>query len=139
MSKLMSAANRLYINFLAAIDYSGSGIKDLDELSRPVNDWNRTLRGFNLSHGDDLDLFLAIARHEFTISGCRNKKLRGLLKRNSPQISRMLNRLNGHGLIHKIAQTYKHYLTALKFKVVTTALKLGEMFIILSLAGHSQK
>jgi hypothetical protein len=136
MSELMSAANRRYIDFLAAIDDPSAGIKDLDEISRPVNDGNRTFRGFNLFHGDDLNLFLAIARGEFVISGCRNKNLRHLLKRNGPQISRMLKRLNTHGLIKKIGRTYKYYLTALGLKVVTTALKLREMLIIPSLAGY---
>ncbi len=139
MSELMSAANRRYIDFLAAIDDPSAGIKDLDEISRPVNDGNRTFRGFNLFHGDDLDLFLAIARGEFTISGCRNKNLRQLLKRNGPQISRMLKRLKTHGLIKKIGRTYKYYLTALGLKVVTTALKLREMFIIPSLAGYQPR
>jgi len=139
MSELMSAANRRYIDFLAAIDDPSAGIKDLDEISRPVNDGNRTFRGFNLFHGDDLDLFLAIARGEFTISGCRNKNLRQLLKRNGPQISRMLKRLKTHGLIKKIGRTYKYYLTALGLKVVTTALKLREMFIIPSLAIYQPR
>lgn len=136
MSELMSAANRRYIDYLAAINDPSAGIKDLDELSKPVSDGNRTFRGFNLFHGDDLDVFLAIARGEFTISGCRNKNLRELLKRNGPQISRMLKRLKTHGLIKKIGRTYKYYLTALGLKVVTTALKLREELIIPSLAGY---
>jgi hypothetical protein len=126
MSELMSAANRRRIDYLAAMDDPSAGIKNLEELSRPINDGNRTFRAFNLFHGDDLDLFYAIVRGEFTISGCRNRNLRELLKRNGPQISRMLRGLKTHGLIKKICRTYKYYLTALGLKVVTTALKLRE-------------
>jgi hypothetical protein len=137
MSELMSAANRRYLDFVAAIDDPSAGIKNLDEISRPATDGNRTFRGFNLFHGDDLELFLAIARGEFTISGCRNKNLRGMLNRTGSQVSRMLKRLRTHVLIKKIGRTYKYYLTTLGTKVVTTALKLREMFIIPSLAGYA--
>jgi hypothetical protein len=135
MSELMKAANRRYIDFVAAIDDRSAAIKDLDAVSRPASDGNRTFRGFNLFHGDDLDLFLAIARGEFMISGCRNKNLRGLLNKTGAQVSRMLKRLKTHGLIKKIRRTYKYYLTTLGTRLVTTALKLREMFIIPSLAG----
>jgi DNA-binding Lrp family transcriptional regulator len=127
MFDLMKASNRRYIDFVAAIDDPSAGIKDLDRISRPANDVKRSLRGFNLFHGDDLDLFLAIARGEFTVSGCRNKNLRELLQKTGPQVSRMLKRLRTHGLIKKIGRTYKYYLTALGLRVVTTALKLREM------------
>ena len=49
------------------------------------------------------------------------------------RISRLLKRLRKHGLIKKIANTYKYYLTALGRKVTATALKLREMYIIPSL------
>jgi hypothetical protein len=107
MFDLMKASNRRYIDFVAAIDDPSAGIKDLDRISRPANDVKRSLRGFNLFHGDDLDLFLAIARGEFTVSGCRNKNLRELLQKTGPQVSRMLKRLRTHGLIKKIGRTYK--------------------------------
>ena len=136
MSELMSAANRRYLDFVAAIDDPSAGIKNLNEISRPVSDGTRSFRGFNLFHGDDLDLFIAIARGEFAISGCRNKNLRELLNRTGPQISRMLKRLKTHGLIKKIARTYKYYLTTLGTKVITTAMKLREMFIIPSLTAY---
>ncbi len=49
------------------------------------------------------------------------------------QVSRLLKRLRKHGLIKKIENTYKYYLTALGRKVTATALKLWEMYIIPSL------
>jgi hypothetical protein len=137
MSELMKASKRRYIDFIAAIDDPSAGIKDLDKVSRPVYDGKRSFKGFNLFHGDDLDLFLAIARGEFTVSGCRNKNLRTLLQKTGPQISRMLKRLRTHGLIKRIGRTYKYYLTVLGQNVVTTALKLRQMVIIPSLAGYA--
>jgi hypothetical protein len=42
----------------------------------------------------------------------------------------MIKRLRVHGLLKKIGKRYKYYLTKLGRTVVTTALKLRELFII---------
>ena len=42
-------------------------------------------------------------------------------------------RLRAHGLLKKIGERYKYYLTKLGRIVVTTALKLRELFVIPSL------
>ena len=134
--ELMQAFNRRYLEFISAIDDPTSAIRDLDGISRPTNDGNRSYRGFNLFHGDDLDLFQAIIRGQFNISGFQNRHLRQLLlTKTAHQISRMLKRLRQHGLIKKIANTYKYYLTALGRKVTANTLKLRQMCIIPSLRG----
>jgi predicted transcriptional regulator len=46
---------------------------------------------------------------------------------------RMIQRLRAHGLLKKIGKRYKYYLTKLGKIVVTTALKLRELFVIPSL------
>ena len=50
-----------------------------------------------------------------------------------PQLARMIKRLRVHGLLKKIGKRYKYYLTKLGRIVVTTALKLRELFVIPSL------
>jgi len=47
----------------------------------------------------------------------------------------MIKRLRVHGLLKKIGKRYKYYLTKLGRTVVTTALKLRELFIIPSLSA----
>jgi len=134
--ELMKASNRRYLEFISAIDDPTATIRDLNKISRPVKDDNRSYRGFNLFHGDDLDLFEVIIRGEFNISGFQNRNLRRYLTdKTSHQISRMLKRLRKHGLIKKIGNTYKYYLTALGRKATAIALKLREMCIIPSLRG----
>jgi len=129
-------ANRRYLAFISAIDDPTNAIKDLEKVSRPARADNRSYRGFNLFHGDDLDLFRVIIRGEFNISGFRNSELRNHMPgRSSGQISRMLKRLRKHGLIKKARHCYKYYLTALGRRVTATALKLREMFIVPSLRG----
>jgi hypothetical protein len=135
LCELMAAANQRYLEFVSAIEDPTVGIKNLDKISKPVEEGPRTYRGFNLFHGEDQSLFEAIVRGEFFIHGFQNRLLRLVLPdKSGPQISRMLKRLRMHGLIKKIHRTYKYYLTHLGKRVVTTALKLKTMLIIPSLA-----
>jgi hypothetical protein len=134
--ELMRSSNRRYLEFISAIDDPTSAIRQVNKISQPIKDDNRSYRGFNLFHGDDLDLFETIIRGEFNISGFQNRNLRRYLTdKTSHQISRMLKRLRKHGLIKKIGNTYKYYLTTLGRKVTAIALKLREMYIIPSLRG----
>jgi hypothetical protein len=136
LTELLCAANRRYIDFISAIDDPGSAQKDIEKISKPVSDNGRSYRGFNLFAGDDLDLFQAVLRGEFNISGLTARQIkRHLVGKTVHQISRMLKRLRTHGLIRKIGQTYKYYLTKLGRRIITTALKTRELFMIPSLRG----
>ena len=84
---------------------------------------------------DDQKLFQAVASGEFTISGFQNKGLRRKIEnKNTAQISRILKRLRSHGLVKKVANTYKYYLTRFGSKVITMGLKLKQLYIIPQLA-----
>jgi hypothetical protein len=134
--ELMKASNRRYLDFIAAIDDPSGGMKDLNKISRSVKEQDRSYRGFNLFDEDDIELFRAIVRGEFNISGFSNKALRKVIKgKKGHQVSRLLKRLHKHGLVKKITHTYKYYLTALGRRVTAIALKLREMYIIPSLRG----
>ena len=131
LREAMQAATRRYLDFISAIDDPTVSLKRLDQISRPVQDAQRTYRGFNLFHGDDLDVFRAIVRGEFNISGFMNRSLHAVLTHcNGPKISRLLRRLRNHGLIKKVGRTYKYYLTTLGRTVTAMALKLREMVIL---------
>lgn len=137
---LMGAANRRPRAFISTLEDPTGGLKDLDRISRAVRDDHRSYRGFNLFDGDDLDLFRALLRGQFNISGFQNRHLRSFLPgKKTHQIARLLRRLRKHGLIKKVAKTYKYYLTRLGRKVTAMALKLREMYIIPSLSGGIAK
>lgn len=128
---LMRAATRRYLDFLAAIDDPTPGLRTLEKIAAPVREGERSYRGFNLFHGADLDLFQAILRGEFTISGFQARQLRAILPGlSSAQLSRLLKRLRLHGLIKKIGKRYKYYLTTMGRTIATAALKLRELVII---------
>ena len=133
---LMGAANRRYLKFLSDLDDPTAGFKDLLKIAKRVRDpRDRSYRGFNLFGEDDLTLFEAIVAGEFTISGFRNRQLRDLIpNKSSGQMSRLLKRLRLHGLIKKVANSYKYYLTKLGRKVVILALKLRRLLVIPELA-----
>ncbi len=84
---------------------------------------------------DDVKLLVTLERGEFNISGFQNKTLhRFLADKSSGQISRILKRLNKHGIIKKIAKTYKYYLTSIGKAVIAAGLIVKEMSIIPVLA-----
>lgn len=135
LAELMRAANRRYLEFLSTLDDSSTGPKQLDRVTRPVREGERTYRGFNFLCDEDANLLLAITRGEFNISGFQNKDLRRCLPDyDGRQLSHMLKRLRTHGLIKKIGRTYKYYLTRFGRVVSATVLKLREFIIIPSLA-----
>ena len=130
MRELLHSSNHRYLAFLSQLDKPDSGSRQLDKISRPARQNERSYRGFNLFHGDDLDLFVSIARGEHCISGFRNRDLQRQLEMNGSQISRQLKRLRLHGLIKKIGRTYKYYLTCLGRSVVACALRLREEAVV---------
>lgn len=136
---LMWASNRRYLEFISTLDDPTAGLRDLEKIARPVREDGRSLPGFNLFDGEDLDLFVALERGEFNISGVANRNLRELLSKSGHQVSRLLKKLRVHGLIKKVGHCYKYYLTTLGRRVLATALRLREAVIIPSLCAASAK
>lgn len=138
LRELLVAANRRYLAFLSELDDPSAGLPNVEKIAQTVHKDERTYRGFNLLAKSDLDLFTALVRGEFHISGFKNKSLRPFLSGlTGAQVSRLLKRLRLHGLIQMVGRTYKYYLTTLGKRTVLTALKLRELVIIPSLAGAS--
>jgi hypothetical protein len=135
LRELLGAANRRYLAFLSDLADPSAGLDKVEKLAAPARKDDRTYRGFNPFEKGDLELFLALCRGEWQISGFQNRSLRrGLPGRTGPQVSRLLQRLHVHGLIRKIGHTYKYYLTKFGQEVVLTALKLRELVVIPALA-----
>lgn len=135
LRELLLAANRRYLEFLSTIEDPRPGNDKLNKLSRPAKDNDRSFPGFNFFDPEDELLFETIARGEYNISGFQNKNLRlHLPGKNPAQISRLLKRLRLHGLIKKVARTYKYYLTSFGKLVIATGLKLKHLVIIPHLA-----
>jgi len=138
LAELMRAANRRYLEFLSALDDPTAGIKDLDKISKPTSDGQRTYRGINLLAGEDRAALEAIVRGEFNLSGFQSRHLRDLLPgMTRSQVWRLLKRLRTHGLIKKVGRTYKYYVTRLGKTVIAAALKLRRFLLIPAMTGEA--
>jgi hypothetical protein len=131
LQDLLRAANQRYLKFISDIETPEVGVQKLHQLAETKLDNNRRYKGFNLFTEEDTSFFRLLLRGEFFISGFTNKRLRQHLPdKSSSQVSRLLKRLRVHGLVKRVANTYKYYLTAFGRQVVTMALKLREMVVI---------
>lgn len=135
LAELLGAANRRYLEFLSALDQPDAGIREVERIAEPVRENDRPFRGFNLFRSDDLDLFQAVVRGEFAISGLRNRDLQRHLGKSPGQVSRLLKSLRLHGLIKKIGRTYKYYLTRLGQAVTAAALRLRDAIVLPTLGA----
>jgi hypothetical protein len=130
--EILAAACARYLGFLGTLEDDTPQRHDLDQISRTVrDDQERTWRGFNLFLKEDQKVLLAILRGEFAIHGLSNKRLRALLaQKTSAQIARILRRLRNHGLIKRVARTYRYYLSALGQRLILAARKLFDHVLI---------
>jgi hypothetical protein len=136
LTELMGAANQRYIDFLSSLEDPSAGFKHLDKLGETTHEKERSYRGFNLFDREDLKLFEIIARGEFLISGFQNRNLRDFMPGyNSGKVSRLIRCLRAHGLLKKVRNTYKYYLTKLGQKIVLAALKVRRFMLVPAAAG----
>lgn len=131
LKEIMNQSNVRYLEFVSTIETKRVERKRLIKFAQSKVKNNRNYKGFNLFDKNDLVILQAIIRAEFNIYGFQNKSLRKIIRNfNTGKISRLLKRLQVHGLIKKIGKTYKYYLTKLGKKVIITAMKLKELVLI---------
>ena len=93
------------------------------------------MKGINFFNELDEKILLAIADGKFTINGFRSKNLKkDFSDLPAWKISNILKRLKILGLIRKVSNSYKYYITSLGRKTITTGLYLKNQIIIPSLA-----
>jgi hypothetical protein len=138
LQRLLAAANRRYLDFVSALDDPSQGNKALGKVCETKIDAQRPYKGFNFFASADLRLFEIILRGEHNIHGLRNAQLRARLPQLSTgQVSRILKRLRVHGVIKRIAHTYKYYVTSLGKRVLTAGLQIRHMLFPNVLAAGS--
>ncbi len=130
LRQVMRAANDRYLASMACLDNPDAGQKAIAKMAAPAKTKGRSFRGFNLFLNPDYRLFLTLGRGEWAISGFRAADLRAHIDGLSPgRSSYILKRLRTHGLIKKVAHTYKYYLTTLGRRVLVTASVIREYFV----------
>jgi hypothetical protein len=130
LRRLMHAANNRYLAFMACLDNPDAAQKALAKMAARAKVKGRSFRGFDLFLDPDYRLFLTLARGEWSISGFRARDLRQYIDGLSAgRASYLIKRLRTHGLIKKVAHSYKYFFTKLGRRVVVTALVIREYFV----------
>ncbi len=133
---IVSASNNRYLEFISAIDDNTIGHKKLEKATGVKTVENRNYKGLNFFCKADKKIVLTLARGEFNIYGFRCKDLAEyLVHYSSDQLSRLLKRLRVHGLIKKIGNSYKYYLTIVGKKIITCSQKVINMVMIPQLSN----
>jgi DNA-binding MarR family transcriptional regulator len=130
LAENLNASNKRYLEFISAFNNREVGRKRLIKITSSKNDNNRNYKGFNFFNDQDLSVLMAILRGEFNINGFRNKALQKLLGYNGSKISRLIKRLKVHGLIKKVAGSYKYYITKIGKETIIMAQKIKEMVLV---------
>ena len=138
LTKLCQSSNARYLDFISSFEDNSQGMKNLLKISKKETDKNRSYREFNFFNENDAEILTALTSGEFNINGFRNKNIREnkILKNkyNSAQMSRIIKRLHVFGLIKKVKNSFKYYLTKFGKKVISAGLIVKEFNIIPALA-----
>jgi hypothetical protein len=139
LREVLFAANQRYLKFISTIATPQVGVQKLHKLAETKTEDNHRHKGFNLFSEEDTCLFRSLLQGEFFISGFTNQQLRSqyLPHKSASQVTRLLKRLRVHGVIKKVGNRYKYYLTDFGRETAVMALKLREMVVIPQLAFAS--
>jgi hypothetical protein len=130
-------ANRRYLEALAAAQPNGEGVAALDALCRSRNRNGRHHARFNPLQPADLALFRAVLAGANTIVGFRNHDLVHHLyprpaktpdeqRRRCARVSRLINKLRGHGLCAKVRGARLYRVTPHGHRVLAAALAIHD-------------
>jgi len=132
LAEAMEKCNRRYLEFISGFIDRTAERHDLRAVTESVIDEKeRSHRGVNFFKKEDLEFIVAIAQGEHQISGLRNRTLqRHLPDWSPPKIGRVLRRFRALGLIKKVINTTKYYLTKLGKDTLIAGLQLRERVVI---------
>jgi len=128
------AANRRYLDALAAAGDPGDSQHRMRQLARSVHTKGRSHRGLNPARQEDVELLAAVMRGEHSIQGFRNADLRQQLfgptadtrtrRRQSQKVGRLLALLHAHRLIARIPRSRRWRVTVDGHRTMATILRL---------------
>jgi hypothetical protein len=120
-AEISERAAERYLDALAGVEEQTTVQELIERFGQPRPWHGRRVRGLD-PFGEDRALLQAVRRGEFTLNGFRNRDLQNFFfaapapdvperRRRSAWISRKLRLLRAHGLIRKLAGTYRYQLT----------------------------
>ena len=135
LQETLQAVNQRYLKAISEIDTPQLGLKKLNQLTQTQVEGNHRYKGFHLLTEEDSSLFRLLLSGDFAIRGLTNAQLRAQLgEKSSSQISHLLKRLRLHGLLTKVAHSYRYYLSDFGRQVAALVLTLHSTVCIPLLA-----
>ena len=117
-----------YIEALPNINTDEVPLKEIKKISQRTEINDRVYSGINILNEENLKIFSEISKGEYLINGFTNKMVRKNIFENSEdkktinKTTRMLSKLKAHGLIKKVANKNKYYLTTSGRKIINSIL-----------------
>jgi len=119
-----------YLEYISEFDDPSDGIKKIEKVSADVRKDGRNFKGFNFFNPEDRIVLEEIGQGKYNIRGFQNKNLRELFPdKSSSTISRVIKRLRTHGLIRKVRNSYRYYLTALGKSAIVAGFKVKNVLL----------
>lgn len=133
-AQVSQASNDRYLDALSAVDTATPLGKLAAAICRPTSWKAKRVRALRPWDADDLKLFQAISRGDFTVNGFRNRDLQALLydrdpgaqdekHRRSGRVTRLIRLLRAHHLIKKVNATHRYVLTQLGHDLIPAILQ----------------
>lgn len=117
-----------YIEALPDINIDEVPLKEIERISKRAEINNKVYSGINILNEQNLKIFSEISKGEYLINGFTNKMIRKNIFENSEdkktinKTTRLLSKLKAHGLIKKVANKNKYYLTTSGRKIINSIL-----------------
>ena len=117
-----------YIEALPDINTDEVPLKEIEKISQRTEINDRVYSGINILNEENLKIFSEISKGEYLINGFTNKMIRKNIFENSEdkktinKTTRLLSKLKAHGLIKKVANKNKYYLTTSGRKIINSIL-----------------
>lgn len=135
LREILLGCNQRYLAFLSSLDDPSAGERDLQRLSQPRVGANPSAKGLNFFSPSDQALLRTLQHGEFNIHGWRRADLVARLEMAPATMTRQLRRLRTLGLIKKVTQTYRYYLTRLGRAAIAAACSLTRFSIVPAMAA----
>lgn len=124
-----SQANHRYLDALGSVQLKGKAVDKLDDLCRSHMRGGKRIPKLQPVAPQDAELLVAVAAGDHMINGFRNADLQKRLykraaaspqdaKRRCARVSRMIAKLRGHGLVHKVPRSRLYRVTAGGFRII---------------------
>ena len=130
------AAIDRYMDFLSKMEDNSKGVKELRGITERKTENNKNYKAFNPLSTEDSTIFQTLLKGSFITNGFSNKDIRLVLSErlenlnwNTAKVSRLIKRLRIFGLVKKLHNSYRYFLTSNGKLLLAIAVKLKNLVV----------